>query len=705
MIPTQTTATVLGNIAPTKQRQMGIDENALAAVTDSMANLYTDKHLAVLREYSTNARDSIIAAGKDEPVLVTLPGELDPTLVIQDHGLGMSEEEVLDFYSQYGSSNKRDSNTQMGAFGFGCKAAFCISDQFVVTAVKDGMETVALFSRNERGIGMASIISHGATREQNGVKVAIPIPTTDFKEFEATAAYLFSFWPKGSVLVDGEAPLSILDLSVEISPTMRWLDSRATRSIASTSNLDDEGVCSILDRLHRVTVVMGCVPYNVTTLNITPALGTFGRFVIWANIGDVDLVPSREGLLQTPKTAAFVERQKSEVKDALSQFIQKRVEDAESLYHAVLFASQFHELIDYSTNKSLRYNDQKLDPYLILNGAAGGELGYQRLGRKCLTTNRSNTLAIGEVGNTLVVTEMEIAGRAFPANSRRVLESFDRTRIIFVPTADYTVGWFSVKPGSETPGLKIISAEEFTAERIRITREERATKRRDQATKPATVTYDLIQDGDWADATPSELTRYPDLSYLTRTEYTNLGYSAKRLTMEPHNLLIVVLRRGQKVDALLKRVPHAIPFVKRVENLIDCTLSSLDERETRIQSVLLAGDWTYGDLVDHIEGMVDRINDPILREIFEVLQGETPSSLSPAIADLRSIGTALNIQSWLDFCRLGSSYQSDHYPLLKKNNAAYGISPEHIITYVNAIYESTQSVSVPSHATSEPVAA
>ncbi len=92
------------NTSATETRVMGIHAEALAAVTDSMTNLYSNPHLAVLREYSTNAWDAIIAAGSTSPVRVSLPDELDPRLVVSDDGIGMSKDEVLTFFSQYGFS-------------------------------------------------------------------------------------------------------------------------------------------------------------------------------------------------------------------------------------------------------------------------------------------------------------------------------------------------------------------------------------------------------------------------------------------------------------------------------------------------------------------------------------------------------------------------------------------------------------------------
>lgn len=86
--------------------------------------LYSDKILAVLREYSANAWDAHRQSGcKDIPIRVTLPTHAEPTLVIRDFGSGLSEEDLYQVYTQYGESTKRESNETVGYLGIGCLLA------------------------------------------------------------------------------------------------------------------------------------------------------------------------------------------------------------------------------------------------------------------------------------------------------------------------------------------------------------------------------------------------------------------------------------------------------------------------------------------------------------------------------------------------------------------------------------------------------
>lgn len=106
-------------------------------------NIYTDKILAVLREYSSNAWDAHRMVGRgDLPIQITLPDNDSPSLVIRDFGPGMSPREVFCIYTQYGESTKRGTDDAVGMMGIGSKSAFAYSDSFTVTSWNGGMRRV-----------------------------------------------------------------------------------------------------------------------------------------------------------------------------------------------------------------------------------------------------------------------------------------------------------------------------------------------------------------------------------------------------------------------------------------------------------------------------------------------------------------------------------------------------------------------------------
>ena len=120
--------------------KFGIKASGLHHILGILRNqLYSDKILAVLREYTTNAVDAHIMAGCPErPVEVSLPTKLNLLFKVRDYGPALSDEEIQDVYAFYGESTKRTSNDVTGMLGIGSKSAFAYGDNFVINSYLDG---------------------------------------------------------------------------------------------------------------------------------------------------------------------------------------------------------------------------------------------------------------------------------------------------------------------------------------------------------------------------------------------------------------------------------------------------------------------------------------------------------------------------------------------------------------------------------------
>ena len=77
-----------------KSYSFGIKKEGLAHIFNVLRNqLYSDKVLAIIREYSTNGVDAHTEVGKlDKPIKVTLPNQLSPYFKVRDYGRGLTEE-------------------------------------------------------------------------------------------------------------------------------------------------------------------------------------------------------------------------------------------------------------------------------------------------------------------------------------------------------------------------------------------------------------------------------------------------------------------------------------------------------------------------------------------------------------------------------------------------------------------------------------
>lgn len=104
--------TVLGDV---QKYKVGIDErNINHIVTILSSNLYSHPMQSFLRETVSNAIDSHIEAGVDEPIIITIT---DNDIAIRDFGTGISPERFQEIYTNIGSSTKRNSNDYIGSFG------------------------------------------------------------------------------------------------------------------------------------------------------------------------------------------------------------------------------------------------------------------------------------------------------------------------------------------------------------------------------------------------------------------------------------------------------------------------------------------------------------------------------------------------------------------------------------------------------------
>lgn len=265
MIPHQNTAVEVETHITGEKIAMGLHVQATPHLMNVLTNLYTRPKRAAIREYATNARDAQIEAGYVGPIEVELPNPMAPFLTIRDHGVGLSREDIIEIYSQYGASTKRETDDQQGCLGLGCKAALAIAQQFTLVSVKNHKRTTVVVSREQDG-GSMTINSVIDTTEANGTTVQIPVDPADAHLYRKEADFLFGFWDEGTVLVDGEQPARINGL--DISEEIKLIDG------------------------DQDYIVMGGVPYPT---DLRTGLNNRG-IAAWVPMGSVAFVPAREGL-------------------------------------------------------------------------------------------------------------------------------------------------------------------------------------------------------------------------------------------------------------------------------------------------------------------------------------------------------------------------------------------------------------------------
>lgn len=116
-----------------------IHDSAMSHIILSLTkNLYTFPEKAFLRETISNAYDANVENGKkDSPIIIRTP--VKGAIEIQDFGKGITKERFEEIYTKLGNSTKRDTNDQIGKWGYGRFAALSVSNNvFITTRPGDG---------------------------------------------------------------------------------------------------------------------------------------------------------------------------------------------------------------------------------------------------------------------------------------------------------------------------------------------------------------------------------------------------------------------------------------------------------------------------------------------------------------------------------------------------------------------------------------
>ena len=114
------------NISLNSNFTISSNDTAFASLVD---NLYSNKHLALVRELISNSIDATKKSNKKTPINI----DVDKNhFSIQDFGIGMNIDDFFNIYCVYMNSNKIDDKNMNGGFGIGGKTPFIFSKEFTI---------------------------------------------------------------------------------------------------------------------------------------------------------------------------------------------------------------------------------------------------------------------------------------------------------------------------------------------------------------------------------------------------------------------------------------------------------------------------------------------------------------------------------------------------------------------------------------------
>jgi hypothetical protein len=302
--------------------------NSAKAFNILSSGLYANKIRAIVRELSCNAVDSHTAAGKqDTPFDVHLPNSLEPWFSIRDYGTGLSHDQVTNIYTTYFESTKTASNEFIGALGLGSKSPFSYTDNFTVTAIKDGVKGIYTAFINEQGVPSIAKMMDEQTTEPAGVEVRFAVEERyDFDKFRQEAKSVYEYF-KLRPVISGNQEFKFKD------PEYKEKD------IIPGVHYHTDG--------QRSYAIMGNIKYPIEVPNAEKSLGGLHGLlncglVMEFNIGELDFQASREGLSYIPQTIEAIKNKLVALNSQLAIHIATEADKITNLWDRALYLSKRH---------------------------------------------------------------------------------------------------------------------------------------------------------------------------------------------------------------------------------------------------------------------------------------------------------------------------------------------------------------------------
>lgn len=299
--------------------------NSAKAFSILSSGLYANKIKAIIRELSCNAYDSHVEAGRaDCPFDVHLPNALEPWFAIRDYGTGLDHAQVTQIYTTYFESTKTNSDDYVGQLGLGSKSPFSYTDNFSITAVKNGRRGVYTAFINEQGVPSIALMHEEESDDAPGVEIKFAVNEQwDFRKFQQEAEAVFKYF-KLQPNVTGVANFEVDKVEYELTDII-------------------PGVHSMTGYYRDSVAVMGNIAYPIQVPNAETNLGDElanmlrCKLELHFDIGELDIQASREGLSYIPQTIASIKRKLQTVADSLESKIESEVNQIDNEWDKALY--------------------------------------------------------------------------------------------------------------------------------------------------------------------------------------------------------------------------------------------------------------------------------------------------------------------------------------------------------------------------------
>ena len=336
-------------------------------------NLYSDVPLAIVRELSTNAIDANRDAGNRlNDFIIHIPSPKEPYFSIEDHGTGMSKEKVMHVFKDFFKSTRDKDNKHAGMYGLGAKTPLAYTHNFTIVSSFNGESNTYVEIWENDKLPEISLVPNTTKKSSvSGTKIIVPVKEDDIYDFNLAIIRACAFFPglpvfenldKDQTFKYGDYVSSFRDCIM----TMELLDKINQGFKKADFNKLDYFYKKVDVFTSGLYVEMGNVGYPINETTLFDPDSNFGKFyselekhfsiiIIHANIGDVDVLPSREGLKFSKKTMNYL-------KSWFISFVADKYEISNDINIRIknYATNKFIKMIDYIyENRDLIFENKK----------------------------------------------------------------------------------------------------------------------------------------------------------------------------------------------------------------------------------------------------------------------------------------------------------------------------------------------------------
>ena len=438
---TESSRKPIRNLAQFDSEKFTIDECDVGWIASILTSkLYSDKPLAVCREYMANAFDANVDNGKrDIPIIVHAPTKFKPTLRVRDFGKGLNHEEMVNTYAKYGKSTKRDSNDQIGAFGIGNLSFGCYTDAMTVISWKDGVMSTYSVQLAEDGVCRLIHVADKKSDEPSGIEIQVAIKEKDVNTFHNKLHHLAKYFA---------VTPTVHGLDKEVSPLEKEIEGDGWFFLKDRQEKTYGWAARSIYRDNNCEVIMGNICYKLDSNAIQNLerhdsdLLLNGRLRLVFGLGEIDIAPDRERLEMTAKTQRAIKKKLQAVRDDYTETCSSEILSQKNLYDAMMKVSDFSGIIQGVSDslKKLKWKGAEIGKGFSIECSEGIQIAkrsrHGRWGNKIENFRVSDINKFSVCGNTVVCIDDITDGKTFINQRLKTLENQNPHQYYYVISSE-----------------------------------------------------------------------------------------------------------------------------------------------------------------------------------------------------------------------------------------------------------------------------